>query len=168
MGILDGWRFCPLCAGPLRHGTGKVVCESCGGTVYANPIPGSQALVERDGTVLLGRRAVDPGVGRWDIPGGFIEEREHPLQALHREIREETGLEIEPTEFLGSWMQRYDSRTVLCLTWLAVPVGGRTQAGDDLSELRWFGPEELPAPDELAFDSFVEILSLWRARHEHA
>ena len=56
---------------------------------------------------------------------------------------------------------------VLCLTWLARPVSGVETAGDDLVELRWFGSDELPAPDELAFETYVEILSLWRARDEH-
>ena len=168
MGILDGWRFCPLCAGPLRHEAGRATCERCRNPVYANPVPGAQALVERDGRVLLGRRRFDPSAGLWDIPGGFVDEAEHPLEALHRELHEETGLEIEATELLGIWMQAYDSRNVLCVTWLARPTGGDERAGDDLVELRWFGPDELPAPEELAFDTFVEILSLWRARHEHA
>ena len=168
MGILDEWRHCPRCGGALRSGPGNVVCEACGYTFWANPIPGSQALVERDGRVLLGRRRFEPSAGLWDLPGGFVDEQEHPLDALHRELREETGLEIEPTEFLGIWMQGYDGRTVLCLTWLAAPTGGEEQAGDDLVELRWFGPDELPAPDELAFETFVEILSLWRGRQQHA
>lgn len=133
-----------------------------------NPVPGSQALVERDGCILLGRRRHEPSRGLWDIPGGFVEEQEHPLAALHRELAEETGLEIEPTEFLGVWMQPYGGRTVLCLTWLATPTGGLERAGDDLVELRWFGPDELPGVDELAFETFVEILALWRARQEHA
>lgn len=133
---------------------------------WAKPVPGSQAVVERDGRVLLGRRRDDPGRGLWDLPGGFLDEEEHPLAALHRELAEETGLEVEPTEFLGVWMQPYDGSTVLCLTWLARPVGGEEEAGDDLVELRWFRPDELPGPDELAFETYVEILSLWRARHE--
>lgn len=131
-------------------------------------MPGSQAVLERDGRVLLGRRAFDPGKGLWDLPGGFLEEHEHPLDALHRELAEETGLEVEPVEFMGVWMQPYAGRNVLCLTWLARPSGGVERAGDDLTELRWFGPDELPGPDELAFETFVEILALWRGRQEHA
>jgi 8-oxo-dGTP diphosphatase len=168
MAFLDGWRTCPRCAGPLRPERGKVTCEQCGYVVWANPVPGAQALVERDGCVLLGRRRDDPSAGRWDIPGGFVDELEHPLDALRRELREETGLEIEPTEFLGVWMQPYDERHVMSLTWLAAAAGGEERAGDDLVELGWFGPGELPAADELAFESYVEILSLWRARQKHA
>jgi 8-oxo-dGTP diphosphatase len=168
MGFLDGWRHCPRCAGDLGVENSKATCARCGYAVWANPVPGAQALVERDGRVLLGRRRDDPGVGLWDIPGGFVEESEHPLDALRRELREETGLAIEPTEFFGMWLQPYHDRTVLSLTWLAVPAGGDERPGDDLVELRWFGPTELPGPEGLAFESYVPILSLWRARHEHA
>ena len=135
---------------------------------WANPVPGAQAVLERDGRVLLGRRGREPARGLWDLPGGFVDEYEHPLDALHRELREETGLEVEPVEFLGIWMQPYDGRNVLCLTWLARPTGGVERAGDDLVELRWFAGDELPGPDELAFETYVEILSAWRGRHEHA
>jgi ADP-ribose pyrophosphatase YjhB (NUDIX family) len=168
VGLLDGWRHCPRCAGDLEAGDGKVTCARCGYAVWANPVPGAQALVERDGRILLGRRRDDPGAGLWDLPGGFVEEAEHPLDALRRELREETGLAIEPLEFLGMWLQPYGERVVLSLTWLAAPAGGEERPGDDLVELRWFAPTELPGPDELAFESYVPILSLWRARHEHA
>jgi 8-oxo-dGTP diphosphatase len=138
-----------------------VRCTSCGYVEWASSIPGAQALIESDASLLLGRRAHDPGVGRWDLPGGFLEEGEHPLAALRREIREETGLEIEPVHFLGVWMQPYEHRNVLCLTWIARPVGGTEQAGDDLAELRWFAPGALPAAEELAFDSYVDVLAEW-------
>ena len=168
MGRLDGWRFCPRCGAAGERRGPSFACPACGLVEWSNPVPGAQALVERNGRVLLGRRGHDPSKGLWDIPGGFLDEYEHPLEALHRELAEETGLEIEPFEFLGAWMQPYDGRNVLCLTWLARPTGGVERAGDDLVELRWFGPDELPAADELAFETFVEILALWRARHEHA
>jgi 8-oxo-dGTP diphosphatase len=167
VGVLDAWRFCPRCRTELEREPGRVSCRACGFTEYGNPVPGAQALLEEDGRVLLGRRLLEPSAGLWDIPGGFLEETEHPLEALRREFREETGLEIEPIEFLGSWMQPYSGRTVLCLTWIVRRAGGEERAGDDLVELRWFRPDELPGPSELAFETFVEILSLWRARHEH-
>jgi len=167
VGILHGWRFCPRCATPLTSARDHLLCPRCAHQYWANPIPGAQALIERDGRVLLGRRGHDPSAGLWDIPGGFLDEHEHPEQALHRELLEETGLEVELGEFLGIWMQAYADRNVLCLTWLARPTGGAELAGDDLVELRWFGPDELPGSDELAFETFAEILSVWRARHEH-
>ena len=56
MGFLDGWRHCPRCAGDLRVEGGKATCTRCGYAVWANPVPGAQALVEQDRHVLLGRR----------------------------------------------------------------------------------------------------------------
>jgi 8-oxo-dGTP diphosphatase len=164
MGLLDGWRFCPRCAADLSATPASVVCTGCGAEYWANGVPGVQALVERDGHVLLGRRRPDPGAGRWDIPGGFVEEQEHPEDALRRELREETGLEIEPGEFLGIWLEPYWGRTVVCLTWLARPTGGEECAGDDLAELAWFTRADLPGPDELAFPTFADILARWRER----
>ena len=168
MGLLDGWRFCPRCAAEVVREERSVSCPRCGARFWANGVPGAQALVERDGRLLLGRRRDDPGAGRWDLPGGFVDEDEHPEDALRRELREETGLEIETGEFFGAWLEPYWGRTVVCLTWLARPVGGVERAGDDLVELAWFAPSELPAPDELAFPTFAEILSLWRERRAHA
>lgn len=162
--MLDHWLYCPRCAAPLARVESRVECGACGFVSWANSVPGAQALIEEDGRVLLGRRAYDPAGGLWDIPGGFLEEGEHPLDGLRRELLEETGLETEPVEFLGIWMEPYWHRSVLCLTWIARRVSGTPQAGDDLVELRWFGRDELPGPEQLAFASFDEILSLWRAR----
>jgi ADP-ribose pyrophosphatase YjhB (NUDIX family) len=169
VGALDGWRFCPRCAHPLGPGESRSLrCTACGFEAWANSVPAAQALVEEQGRVLLGRRALEPSRGRWDIPGGFLDEDELPLDGLRRELREETRLEIEPTEFLGIWLQPYAGRTVLCLTWLARRTAGTPVAGDDLVELAWFAPDELPGPDELAFETFVEILSIWRSRQQNA
>ena len=168
MALLDGWTFCPLCRTGLERAEGVVRCPSCGFEAWAHSVPATQALVEQDGRVLLGRRAFDPSAGLWDLPGGFLNEGERPLDGLRRELREETGLEIEATEFVGTRIEDYTGRKVLALTWVVRVVAGEAVAADDLVELRWFAPDELPSPDELAFPTFVEILSLWRARHEHA
>ena len=162
MGILDGWRFCPRCAAPLELGPARVSCAACGYVHWANSVPGAQAVIEDGDRVLLGRRAHEPSQGLWDLPGGFLEEGEHPLDGLRREVLEETGCEIRPRAFLGFWLEPYTGRQVLCLTWLATIDGGEPRAADDLVELRWFARDELPAPEELAFPTYTEILSLWR------
>lgn len=167
MSLLSGWRYCPRCATALDAAAGHLHCPGCDTRYWANSVPGAQAVIVRDGEVLLGRRAHDPNAGRWDLPGGFLEEGEDAVDALRREVREETGLEIEVIDFLGTWNEPYWDRTVLCLTWLARPAGGVEQAGDDLTELHWFPAAQRPRDDELAFPTFEEILSVGLARDEH-
>lgn len=165
MGILDGWRFCPRCAAATEADAESVRCPSCGFVAWANSVPAVQGLVERHGQILLGRRGIEPGYGKWDLPGGFLHEGEHPADGLRREIREETGLDIEPGRFVGFWLEPYDGRVVLSLTYEAAPSAGEPWPADDLTELRWFAPDELPSAAELAFPSYVEILGLWRQQH---
>jgi 8-oxo-dGTP diphosphatase len=112
--------------------------------------------------VLLARRASEPDAGRWDLLGGFLEEGEHPLDGLRRELREETGLEVEPDAFLGVYMDTYDgvdAMNVLNLVWQASVVSGDASPADDVAELRWFAPDELPPPEECAFRWVARFLS---------
>jgi 8-oxo-dGTP diphosphatase len=166
--ILDGWRICPRCGAELARADGRVDCAACGFVMYANPAPTACALLQDgSGRLLLGRRANEPYRGRWDIPGGFVEEDEHPLDCLRRELREETGLDVEPGEFLGAWMDRYGSGegdpTTLNLYWTARVTDGEPKADDDVSELRWFALDELPGPEELAFRTVADVLATFRA-----
>ena len=151
---------------------GRAVCAQ-GHVFYASSEPTACALCRDDrGRILLARRAGPPFAGAWDLPGGFLEEGEHPLDALRRELVEETGLEIEPEEFLGAWIDTYGEDdggpATLNLYWTAHVVGGGDgEAADDVSELRWFAPDELPAPDgKLAFH-IADVLAAW-ARREHS
>ena len=116
--------------------------------------------------MLLVKRAIQPFLGWWDIPGGFLEEDEHPGTGAIREVREETGLEVRLTELLGFYMDRYsyDDTGSYCLNiyfWAEVE-GGREVPADDAAELAWFAPDELPG--EIAFDHARVVLADWARR----
>jgi 8-oxo-dGTP diphosphatase len=166
MSELDGWRFCARCGSEVERGKERVRCSACGFIHYANSEPTACALcVDERGRVLLARRANEPFKGYWDLPGGFLEEGEHPLDALRRELREETGLEVEPLEFVGIWMDRYPYGTqtvsTLNLYWTARVVRGSPAPADDVSELEWFAAGKFPPEDELAFH-IADVLRTWR------
>ena len=121
--------------------------------------------VDDEGRVLLSRRAGAPFEGRWDFPGGFLNEGEHPLDALRRELKEEAGVEIEPLEFLGVWIDRYSEDdsgpATLNFYWTARIVQGEPEPDDDVAELCWFSAEQIPR-EELAFRHLPEVLAAWQ------
>jgi 8-oxo-dGTP diphosphatase len=161
MGVLDGWQVCPRCVHELepRPG-GHLGCPGCGSNYWANSAPAVQGLLVRNGRVLLGRRKLEPRKGYWDIPGGFLEEGEEPLDGLRREFLEETGIAVEPVAWLGAFVDRYDASFVLGLTWI-VSGDGEPRAADDIEELTWFAPDELPT--EMGFPTQDTVLELWAA-----
>jgi NAD+ diphosphatase len=166
MSELDGWKFCPSCRAEVDIGDGKAECASCGFRSYASSKPTASALcIDEEGRVLLSRRAIDPFKGRWDLPGGFLDEGEHPLDCLRRELHEEAGMEVEPRRFLGIWMDRYggdgSAAATLNFYWTARIADGDPEPADDVAELRWFAPDEIPH-DELAFGHLDDVLRAWQ------
>ncbi len=161
LSALDGWRFCPRCGRGLTRASDHLRCERCGERYWANAIPGVQGILERDGRVLLARRALEPRRGHWDLPGGFLEETEEPVDGLRREFLEETGLEVEPVELLRIDIEPYDGRHVFSVTWI-VRGDGEPRPADDVAELRFFAPSELPA--EMAFPGQSLVLAAWAER----
>jgi len=167
VGLVDGWKHCPRCAAGLEHGYERVECPACGFVAHSNSETTVGALVvDGEDRLLLVRRARDPYRGTWDVPGGFLDEAEHPLDALRRELREETGLDVEPEEFAGVWLDRYgtgaDAATTLNLYWTARVTGGDAVAGDDAAELGWFPRDALPPENEIGFPNVRELLRPWR------
>jgi 8-oxo-dGTP diphosphatase len=170
---LEDWTYCPRCRTDLTCDEKRLECPACGFIVYGSSKPTASALViGDDGRLLLARRAADPFRGRWDMPGGFLEEGEHPLDGLRRELREETGVEIEPIDFIGVWMDRYGgdstAQATLNFYWTARIVSGEPVPADDVSELAWFARDELPPPEEVAFENVPKVLATWRARQQDA
>ncbi len=95
-------------------------------------------VVDRQGRVLIIRRARNPAAGTWTIPGGRVEPGETVEVAVVRELREETSLDARVIDRLGVETVTADDVTYAIHEHLLVPVGDRPpQAGDDASEVRW-------------------------------
>ena len=163
---LDGWKYCPRCQAEVEIADGKVECPSCGFRNYASSKPTASALcLDDENRVLLSRRGIEPFKGLWDFPGGFLDEGEHPLDCVRRELREEAGVEVEPQRLIGVWMDRYGSdgsaAATLNFYWTARIVEGEPEPDDDVVELRWFAVADIPL-DELAFGHLDEVLRAWQ------
>ena len=101
---------CPHCALPAEQ---PIICDRCGWRWYANPLPAAGTLLERQApgeaepSVLLLRRAVEPGLGGWDLPAGYLEPGESAEEGARRETREEAGIEVELVQLVGVYTSRW-------------------------------------------------------------
>ena len=113
------------------------------------PIPAVAAVMIREGKLLLIRRGVEPSMGKWSIPGGSIEWGEPMMEAVKREVREETGLEVEVGRIAGVFdliIRDEESGPAfhyVIIDLFASPVGGTLTPGDDAVEARWVPIEDL-------------------------
>ena len=89
--------------------------------------------------------------------------------ASSRRARTRSTGSAEPERFLGIWIDRYGgdstAEATLNLYWTARVVGGKAAPADDVAELRWFGRDELPAANDLAFQNVRLVLAAWRDEH---
>ena len=115
------------------------------------PIVGVGALIVYDGRIVLVRRGVDPGKGRWSIPGGAVNLGEKVREAAIREAEEECGLNIEiavdrPMDVVDS-IYRDDEGGFrfhyVLLQFLARPQGGKLKASSDVLDAKWVPLEEV-------------------------
>jgi thiamine-phosphate diphosphorylase len=153
--------FCPHCGNKLekRHWENRErdYCPACRAPVYENPVPATAAVVFNEcDELLLVQRGVEPGKGKWCLPGGFQEMGETPEQCMLRELLEETGLTGKLQGLIALEMGRNPSAgEVLVVGYRVCSLGGKLQAGDDAVTAAYFPLNGLP---ELAFQSHARII----------
>ena len=110
---------------------------------------GVGALIIENGRILLVERGHEPLKGYWSLPGGLVEAGERIEHATRREVREETGLDVEIVtliEIFERIMKDAEGRTeyhFVLVDYLCRPTGGVLCAADDASRCEWFAPEEI-------------------------
>lgn len=117
------------------------------------------AVVVHGGALLMVRRDQEPAKGLWSVPGGRLERGEYLSAAVAREVKEETGVEIEVGDLLGILEVVGDPHYVI-LDYIAT-VAERTEpvAGSDVSEARWIPLDEVDALE--CTPRFVETMRAW-------
>jgi mutator protein MutT len=107
------------------------------------PLVGIGAVIVSEGKILLEKRGNEPGRGQWSIPGGLVELGESTEQTLVREVREETGLEVESAELIdvvGNAVRDEAGKIeyhFVIIDYLTKIKGGTLKAGTDAEELKW-------------------------------
>src|SRR4051812_36049702 len=172
VGVIEPWvdahdaapeyRFCPRCGGTLEGRiikTGepeRLVCTACGFIFYLDPkvAVGTIIRTAQDRLLLL-RRGIEPGYGKWVFPGGYVDRGEPLLDAAVREAREESGLDVRLDGLVNVYS--YSGRTPVIVVYAATAIGGRLALDDESLESAEVVPTEIPWT-ELAFRSTHEAL----------
>jgi ADP-ribose pyrophosphatase YjhB (NUDIX family) len=158
-------NFCSRCGLPLVFGTvagedrDRLACAACGHVAYVNPrLVVTTLPITETGEIVLIRRGIEPGLGLWAQPGGFLEVDETVNQGAIRETWEETGLLVEPGEIVGLYTRL--EAVVVTIVFEARIVGGTAAPTPEATEIVAFAPEDIPWP-EIAFKTTVYALRDW-------
>lgn len=107
--------------------------------------PGASVVISRNQEVLLGLRAREPWRDHWEVPSGFVDLGEHPADAARREVKEELGVDVALTAFLGIYLERLpDGQWVQTAVYVGESEGIAVPDRAEVLECRWFGRHEIP------------------------
>ena len=121
------------------------------------PLVGVGAVIVEDGRVLLVRRGTEPMLGKWTLPGGMLELGESLTEGVVREVKEETGLTVEPVELveLLDRIYREGERVryhYVIADYLCRVVFGELKAASDADAVRWVERAEWNSHSVLCLD----------------
>ena len=153
--------YCHRCAG--RMGRARVAgavrprCEVCGAVVFLDPKLAVVVVASLDSKILMVKRDIEPMMGRWSFPSGYVDRGEAVEDAARREVMEEANVETRLDALLGVYSSA--GAPVVLVAYAATVVGGEARAGDETREVAYFAPDDLPP---LPFPHDDEILAAWR------
>lgn len=165
----DGARFCERCGAALVtrrvEDRERPVCPACEFVVYLDPKVAAGVIVTLDDEVVLLKRGIEPGMGKWVFPGGYVDRGEQVQAAAAREAMEEVGLEVRIEDLLGIYS--YPGVTTVLAVYTGVVVGGNLKGNFEALEVRTYPPGRIPW-SKLAFRSTVEALRAWVVHFEES
>jgi ADP-ribose pyrophosphatase YjhB (NUDIX family) len=164
----DEYRFCPKCGGALdskalkQNEPERLVCRLCEFVFFLNPKVAAGTLFQVEGKLVLLKRAIEPGYGKWGFPSGYVDRGETVVEAAIRETREEAGVDVRLRELLDVYS--YAGSPIVVVVYAADIVSGEPRADDESLELKAFASSDIPW-EELAFPSTRDALRAYARRY---
>ncbi len=153
------FNCCPSCGAQeiFFDGVKKFNCKECSFAFYHNVAAAVGVILEYDRKILLTIRGKEPGKGKLDLPGGFIDPEESAEDAAKREIKEELKIDIGTLQYLGSFPNIYEYKDVVynvCDLFFYSRINTLVTDFDrvEIEELVLVNPSEIPL-DRMAFES---------------
>ena len=160
-------KFCPLCGGAMKprmllpENVKRGVCANCGFVLFPGPKLVAGCFVIDAGRVLLIRRGIEPSLGKWTFPGGYVDFGENSATAAVRETREEIGMRVKLGRLLGVFTDQ-TAPAMTVVVYLAAPGKEPPRVSDEATEVRYFAADGIPWHD-LAFPTTADALTAWVA-----
>jgi ADP-ribose pyrophosphatase YjhB (NUDIX family) len=156
------FRYCPRCGGALdkrqlkANEPKRLVCQACGFIFYQDPKVVAGTVFTLDGGVVLLKRGVEPSLGKWVFPGGYVDRGESVREAAVRETKEESQLDVRLGPLLNVYSYPRSPNVIVVYT--AEVIGGELSAADECTAAESFALDDVPWED-LAFDSTRDALA---------
>lgn len=156
------YRYCPKCGGGLDKKIVKaseprrLVCQTCSFIFYQDPKVVAGTVFTLNGGIVLLKRGVEPALGKWVFPGGYVDRGESVQAAAVRETKEECELDVKLGPLLNVYSYPRSPNVIVVYT--AEVISGTLTAADESTDAAVFAPKEVPW-HELAFDSTKDALN---------
>ena len=157
-------KYCSSCGKlnnyGLKEGLNRYFCIKCNIIHYENPKPTATLICPRGDDILLVKRAFEPAIGEWSLPGGFMELNETLEQAAIRELKEETNLDGNVVKLLGNCSHFNSIFGDILLLGIEMKIDNwsNLKVGDDASEAAFYNFNNHPP---LAFECHIKILNMY-------
>jgi NAD+ diphosphatase len=163
------FNYCPACGSSEISFSDmkKLVCRDCSLTYYQNVAAAAGGILEYNNKIVLIKRVREPGKGRLDLPGGFVNPNESAEEALRREVKEELKIEVGELKYLGSYPNIYQYKGVVYHTcdlffYSKIDALGPEFDRTEIEELILIDPLEIPE-DRIAFESVIMGLRIFKS-----
>jgi 8-oxo-dGTP diphosphatase len=155
-------HYCVKCGSELvpreLEGRWLEACPNDDFVLWRDPKVATAVVVEADGGLVLGRRAIEPAYGMWCLPGGFVNDDESPAEAARRECEEEICAAVDVAGLIGVYhIARQDAPSLIAIGYRARLVdGARLSAGSEMLEVAVFPVDALPP---IVFSSHRQVVA---------